>query len=166
MSTNENSIMREVSLSEEEEIEEEEIMTNMEDQNDVKENTVEVTSDSNELQALEESNGVPESPVVPKLKNYTELEDKVEALEKERGELTAEVMTKDSLIGKLEKESSSLKAEIAQLETNHANVAAEHERKFLQLSEEMAAKVAEVCNFNKYYIKYFLPIIHVYFIYS
>ena len=96
---------------------------------------------------------MPESPVVPKLKNYTELEDKVEALEKERGELTAEVMAKDSLIGKLEKESSSLKAEIAQLETNHANVAAEHERKFLQLSEEMAAKVAEVCNYiQQYYI--------------
>ena len=160
MSTNENSIMREVSLSEEEEIEEEEIMTNMEDQNDVKENTVEVTSDSNDLQALEESNGMPESPVVPKLKNYTELEDKVEALEKERGELTAEVMAKDSLIGKLEKESSSLKAEIAQLETNHANVAAEHERKFLQLSEEMAAKVAEVCNYSKYYLLLFLAIIY------
>ena len=152
MSTNENSIMREVSLSEEEEIEGEEIMTNMEDQNDVKENTAEVSSDSNDLLAIEESNGVPESPVIPKLKNYTELEDKVEALEKERGELTAEVMTKDSLIGKLEKENSSLKAEIAQLETNHANVAAEHERKFLQLSEEMAAKVAEVCNIKMYYI--------------
>ena len=70
---------------------------------------------------------------------------KLEAFEKERGELTAEVMTKDSLIGKLEKESSSLKAEIAQLETSHANAIAEHERKFIQLSEEMAAKVAEVC---------------------
>jgi len=53
-------------------------------------------------------------------------------------------MTKDSLIGKLEKESSSLKAEIAQLETSHSNAIAEHERKFIQLSEEMAAKVAEL----------------------
>ena len=74
-----------------------------------------------------------------------DLNQKLEAFEKERGELTAEVMTKDSLIGKLEKESSSLKAEIAQLETSHSNAIAEHERKFIQLSEEMAAKVAEVC---------------------
>ena len=79
-----------------------------------------------------------------------DLNQKLEAFEKERGELTAEVMTKDSLIGKLEKESSSLKAEIAQLETSHANAIAEHERKFIQLSEEMAAKVAEVCMFTVY----------------
>ena len=78
-------------------------------------------------------------------KNDQDLNQKLEALEKERGELTAEVMTKDSLIGKLEKEASSLKAEIAQLETSHTNAIAEHERKFIQLSEEMAAKVAEVC---------------------
>ena len=79
-----------------------------------------------------------------------DLNQKLEAFEKERGELTAEVMTKDSLIGKLEKESSSLKAEIAQLETSHSNAIAEHERKFIQLSEEMAAKVAEVCMFTVY----------------
>ena len=86
-----------------------------------------------------------ESILVFSENNDQDLNQKLEALEKERGELTAEVMTKDSLIGKLEKESSSLKAEIAQLETSHANAIAEHERKFIQLSEEMAAKVAEVC---------------------
>ena len=77
-----------------------------------------------------------------------DLNQKLESLEKERGELTSEVMTKDSLIGKLEKESSSLKAEVAQLETSHTNAIAEHERKFIQLSEEMAAKVAEVRHYG------------------
>ena len=77
-----------------------------------------------------------------------DLNQKLEAMEKERGELTSEVMTKDSLIGKLEKESSSLKAEVAQLETSHTNAIAEHERKFIQLSEEMAAKVAEVRHYG------------------
>ena len=72
-------------------------------------------------------------------------ETKIEALEQERGQLTAEVMSKDILITNLEKETSSLKSEVTQLETNHANILAEHERKFLLLSEEMSAKVAEVC---------------------
>ena len=83
-------------------------------------------------------------------------------MEKERGELTAEVMTKDSLIGKLEKEASSLKAEIAQLETSHTNAIAEHERKFLQLSEEMAAKVAEVCVFTEKKYLNLVTLLHIY----
>ena len=53
-------------------------------------------------------------------------------------------MSKDNLITNLEKETSSLRQEVTELETNHANVVAEHERKFLLLSEEMSAKVAEV----------------------
>ena len=72
------------------------------------------------------------------------LSPKIEMLEKERGELTAEVLAKDTLIANFEKECSSLKAEVAQLESSHASAMAEHERKFLQLSEEMSAKVAEL----------------------
>ena len=71
-------------------------------------------------------------------------EIKIESLEQERGQLTAEVMSKDILITNLEKETSSLKSEVTQIETNHANIVAEHERKFILLSEEMSAKVAEV----------------------
>ena len=77
-----------------------------------------------------------------------DFEAKIETLEQERGQLTAEVMSKDILITKLEKETSSLKSEVTQLETSHANIVAEHERKFLLLSEEMSAKVAEVSCFN------------------
>ena len=95
-----------------------------------------------------------ESILVFSENNDQDLNQKLEALEKERGELTAEVMTKDSLIGKLEKEASSLKAKIAQVETSHTNSIAEHERKFLQLSEEMAAKVAEVCVFTEKKIEF------------
>merc|ERR1712173_400180 len=73
-----------------------------------------------------------------------DFEAKIETLEQERGQLTAEVMSKDILITKLEKETSSLKSEVTQLETSHANIIAEHERKFLLLSEEMSAKVAEL----------------------
>jgi hypothetical protein len=77
--------------------------------------------------------------------DYNHQEDKkMLELEQERGQLTAELMSKDILITKLEKESSSLKAELAQNEGQHINSIADHERKFLQLSEEMAAKVAEV----------------------
>ena len=72
------------------------------------------------------------------------LTPKIEMLEKERGELTAEVLAKDTLIANFERECSSLKAEVAQLESSHASAMAEHERKFLQLSEEMSAKVAEL----------------------
>jgi len=131
MSTNTNSIMEPVSLSDAEEIEEE-IVTNMEEH---------PVANSEPLEL--EVNHVNDTPT-PKENNDQDLNQKLEALEKERGELTAEVMTKDSLIGKLEKEASSLKAEIAQVETSHTNSIAEHERKFLQLSEEMAAKVAEL----------------------
>lgn len=65
-------------------------------------------------------------------------------LETERGQLTAEVLTKDTLVSNLEREVSSLRAEVAQNETRHASAVAEHERKFMQLSEEMGAKVAEL----------------------
>lgn len=133
--------MEPISLSDTEEIEEE-IVTNMEELPVVKSEPLEVeVNNVNDIQALFNPDDIP-TP-----KENTDQEDlnlKLEAFEKERGELTAEVMTKDSLIGKLEKESSSLKAEIAQLETSHANAIAEHERKFIQLSEEMAAKVAEL----------------------
>ena len=76
--------------------------------------------------------------------NVENLSPKIEMLEKERGELTAEVLAKDTLIANFEREYSSLKAEVAQLESSHASAMAEHERKFLQLSEEMSAKVAEL----------------------
>ena len=75
-------------------------------------------------------------------------EKRIEVLEQDRGQLTAEVISKDILITNLEKETSSLKSEVTQLETNHASIVAEHERKFLLLSEEMSAKVAEVCNYK------------------
>ena len=75
-------------------------------------------------------------------------EKRIEVLEQDRGQLTAEVISKDILITNLEKETSSLKSEVTQLETNHDNIVGEHERKFLLLSEEMSAKVAEVCNYK------------------
>ena len=75
-------------------------------------------------------------------------EKRIEVLEQDRGQLTAEVISKDILITNLEKETSSLKSEVTQLETNHANIVAEHERKFILLSEEMSAKVAEVCYYK------------------
>ena len=78
----------------------------------------------------------------------TNIEKRIEVLEQDRGQLAAEVISKDILITNLEKETSSLKSEVTQLETNHANIVAEHERKFLLLSEEMSAKVAEVCNYE------------------
>merc|ERR1712129_496427 len=71
-------------------------------------------------------------------------EKRIEVLEQDRGQLTAEVISKDILITNLEKETSSLKSEVTQLETNHTSIVAEHERKFLLLSEEMSAKVAEL----------------------
>ena len=83
---------------------------------------------------LKEENEIPEKS----------LEEQVQALETERGQLTTEVMTKDVLVSKLEKEVSSIKSELASMEASKANEIAEHERKFMQLSEEMAAKVAEV----------------------
>ena len=81
----------------------------------------------------------------------TNFEKRIEALEQDRGQLAAEVISKDILITNLEKETSSLKSEVTQLETNHANIVAEHERKFLLLSEEMSAKVAEVCDYKYIY---------------
>ena len=81
----------------------------------------------------------------------TNFEKRIEVLEQDRGQLAAEVISKDILITNLEKETSSLKSEVTQLETNHANIVAEHERKFLLLSEEMSAKVAEVCDYKYIY---------------
>ena len=75
-----------------------------------------------------------------------EMQKRIYELEQERGQLTAELMTKDQLVSNLEKETSSLKAEVAHLESSHTNVIAEHERKFLQMSEDMGAKVTEVNN--------------------
>ena len=67
-------------------------------------------------------------------------------MEQERGQLAAEVMSKDSLIAKLEKEAISLKSELTLMESSNAAVKAEQDRKFLQMHEEMTAKVAEVLN--------------------
>ncbi len=72
------------------------------------------------------------------------LDSKIETLENERGALAAELMSKDQLIAKLEQESNSFKAELEHLESKHANEKTEFERKILQISEEMGAKVGEL----------------------
>ena len=126
-----------------------------EDQNDLLEaedeqeinvtNNMEITAETVVKDSNVKDSEVQEVDVKTVESNHNEdLSPKIEMLEKERGELTAEVMAKDVLIANLEKECSSMKAEVAQLESGHASAIAEHERKFLQLSEEMSAKVAEL----------------------
>ena len=79
-----------------------------------------------------------------KSSKLNELQLRIEALETERGQLTAEILSKDNAITKLEAENSSYKSEISDLETSHSSAIAEHERKFSQFSEETALKIGEL----------------------
>ena len=134
-SGDESSIMVAVSLSDnEEESKKDESIPN---------DTENVSKDDNPEDNAPSDNNV---------ENTDQLFEKIKSLEEESGRFAADILTKDNFISNFEKETSSLKSEIAHMETNHANIIAEHERKFIMLSEEMGAKVAEVANhFEKFY---------------
>ena len=68
----------------------------------------------------------------------------VESLENERGQLTSEVLEKDLLIEKLERELAGIKSELHTKEEDLESEKESSERKYKQLVEETAAKVAEV----------------------
>ena len=75
-----------------------------------------------------------------------EMTNKILQLEEERGKLTTEVMEKEILVLKMEKETTSLKSEISQLESTHATKLADIEKKQKQMLEQMNAKMTEVRN--------------------
>ena len=76
-----------------------------------------------------------------------EMTNKILQLEEERGKLTTEVMEKEILVLKMEKETTSLKSEISQLESTHATKLAEIEKKQKQMLEQMNTKMTEVRNY-------------------
>jgi hypothetical protein len=59
-------------------------------------------------------------------------------------QLKTESLEKDKLMTILETECSTLKDQLLKVETEHKTSIAEHEKKFLQLSEEMGNKNSEV----------------------
>ena len=61
-------------------------------------------------------------------------------------QLKTESLEKDKLMSLIETECSSLKDQLSKAETDHKISIAEHEKKFLQLSEEMGSKNSEVHN--------------------
>ena len=143
MTEDSSSIMVPVSLSDEEqEINTDEKSEPVETETNVIENMEQSQTEENHVTKC--SNEIDSKTGLDVTEVKLDLDARIEALEQERGQLTSEVMSKDNLITNLEKETSSLRQEVTELETNHANVVAEHERKFLLLSEEMSAKVAEV----------------------
>ena len=84
-----------------------------------------------------------------------QMTNRILQLEEERGKLTTEVMEKEILTLKMEKETSSLKSEISQLESMHATKLAELEKKQKQTLDQMNAKMAEVREILRYYF-YFI----------
>lgn len=101
-----------------------------------------ISLSDNEEAAMEE---VQFAEVEPKaVLSVQDFDERLLRLEQERGQLAAEVMSKDTLIAKLEKETVSFKSELSVLEATNAAAKAEQDRKFLQMQEEMTAKVAEV----------------------
>lgn len=79
-----------------------------------------------------------------------ELHERVLQLENDRGQLTAEILEKDSLLGQLEREVGSLKAALEQREEEHSISQEEAQLKLKRLKEETDAKVAE---FKKQYVQ-------------
>ena len=77
-----------------------------------------------------------------------EMTNKILQLEEERGKLTTEVIEKEILVLKMEKETTSLKSEISQLESLHATKLADIEKKQKQMLEQMNAKMTEVRNYK------------------
>ena len=75
---------------------------------------------------------------------YAEMEEKLKELEKERGQLTAETLEKESSLDLLTKEVSSLKAAVQQRDEDHALAMEEEQTKFRLLQEETTAKIEEV----------------------
>ena len=73
-----------------------------------------------------------------------QLTNKILELEEQRGKLTTEMMEKEILALKLEKETSSLKAEISQLEVLNAKKLIDTENKHKQQMDQMAMKMTEV----------------------
>ena len=73
-----------------------------------------------------------------------EMTNKILQMEEERGKLTTEVMEKEILVLKMEKETTSLKSEISQLESTHETKLAEIEKKHKQTLELMNTKMVEV----------------------
>ena len=59
-------------------------------------------------------------------------------------QLKQEAVERDRKVSELEAECSGLKDRLSQSEVDHKTAIAEHERKFLQLSEEMGNKTGEV----------------------
>ena len=72
------------------------------------------------------------------------LTNKILELEEQRGKLTTEMMEKEILALKLERETSSLKAEISQLEVLNAKKLIDTENKHKQQMDQMAMKMTEV----------------------
>ena len=73
-----------------------------------------------------------------------QLTNKILQLEEQRGKLTTEMMEKEILALKLERETSSLKAEISQLEVLNAKKLIDAENKHKQQMDQMAMKMTEV----------------------
>ena len=73
-----------------------------------------------------------------------QLTNKILELEEQRGKLTTEMMEKEILALKLERETSSLKAEISQLEVLNAKKLIDTENKHKQQMDQMAMKMTEV----------------------
>ena len=77
-----------------------------------------------------------------------QLTNRILQLEEDRGKLTTEVMEKEILALKLEKETNYLRTEVSQLEAQHAAELSEIEKKHKQNMDQMAVKMAEVHSFT------------------
>lgn len=72
------------------------------------------------------------------------LRQRLKELEKDRGQLAAEAIQKDEMLGRLEKEVSSMKAEVESAEEHRSLAQEEAENRERQIREEAEAKVAEL----------------------
>jgi hypothetical protein len=72
------------------------------------------------------------------------LTNRILRLEEDRGKLTTEVMEKEILALKLEKETNYLRTEVSQLEAQHTATLSEIEKKHKQNMDQMAVKMSEV----------------------
>ena len=72
------------------------------------------------------------------------LRQRIKELEKDRGQLAAEAIQKDEILGRLEKEVSSMRAEVESAEEQKKVAQEEAENRERQTREEAEAKVAEL----------------------
>jgi len=77
-----------------------------------------------------------------------QLTNRILQLEEDRGKLTTEVMEKEILALKLEKETNYLRTEVSQLEAQHTATLSEIEKKHKLNMDQMAVKMTEVNYFN------------------